>query len=271
MEQQVSAQDKKGFLQNDRLLVCSMLAFYGICILGLISVAFWGLDRRSKAISTNATSTAFAVATEQANATATIVARSTEQAQYEFIEPFNNNREYWLKELADDEYMSGRITINGGVYQWNIREVKQPFVYWSEFHRGNWVRDFDVYVDSKVAHGQLGDACSGFVFRTASVDWEKGAYTFSVCNNSYFEVYYYEQGEWQPILERTHSDAIENTDWNRLGISARGDHFTFMINNEVVFEMTDDRQKIGGLGLLVEVNETNPVDIWFDNFGYQRR
>jgi hypothetical protein len=138
---------------------------------------------------------------------------------------------------------------------------------------GNWMEDFDVYVDTKIktADEIPMDACSGFLFRMTSLDWEAGTYTFSVCNDSYFDVDYYEQGEWDVISDWTHSESIRVDDWNRLGISARGSHFTFLINNEIVFEMTDDRQPKGGLGLLIEVNEEKPVSIWFDNFGLQRR
>jgi Domain of Unknown Function (DUF1080) len=271
MEQELATEDKKPFFKNDRLPVCSMLAFYSICILGLVSAAFWGLNRRMATLSANSTSTALAIATQQANATATVIAHSTEQAQYEFIDTFDDNSAHWLKELVTDEYMTGTINISGGVYMWNIREVKQPFLYWAKFHRGSWVKDFDIYVDSKVTKGELGDACTGFVFRAPSSDWEKGAYIFFVCNNSYYEVYYYEQGKWETIQEKTYSDAIQNTDWNRLEVRAREDHFAFLINNDIVFEMTDDRQKMGGIGLLIEVNETKPVTILFDNFGYQRR
>jgi hypothetical protein len=138
---------------------------------------------------------------------------------------------------------------------------------------GNWMEDFDVYVDTKIktADGIPMDACSGFIFRTASLDWEAGTYTFSVCNDSYFDVDYYEQGEWDVISDWTYSESIRVEEWNRLGVSARGSHFTFLINNEIIFEMTDDRQAKGGLGLLIEVNEEKPVSIWFDNFGLQRR
>jgi hypothetical protein len=84
-------------------------------------------------------------------------------------------------------------------------------------------------------------------------------------------VSYYEQGEWEPMSGYMYSDVVRNGDWNRLEVGARGDHFTFTINHTVVYETTDDRQPIGGLALLVEVNETNPVTIWFDNFGFQSR
>jgi len=266
MKQDAPIEEKKSFLQNDHKLVCSMLVVYGLCIFGLVTATIWGLDRRNKKISADATSTANAIATQRANVTATVVAHSTEQAQYEFIDPFKDNSQFWFTDSVDDEYMKGSTAIQDGVYIWEVQKVKQTFVYWAHFRKGSQFKDFDVYVDSKIVE----DACSGFAFRAASREWDDGTYTFSVCNNSYFSVRYTRE-EWEDISGWLYSNAIQNNDWNRLEIRARGDHFTFIINNEVVFEMTDERLSKGGLALLVEVEEEKPVTIWFDNFGLQPR
>jgi hypothetical protein len=116
--------------------------------------------------------------------------------------------------------MKGSIAINTGLYVWNLYDVKQTFVQWENFNGGYSFKDFDVYIDSRIFDGVPGCACSGFVFRTASVDWEEGAYTFSVCNDSYFEIDCYKQGEWEAVSDPTYNNAIKNDDWNRLEISA---------------------------------------------------
>jgi len=67
------------------------------------------------------------------------------------------------------------------------------------------------------------------------------------------------------------SSAIENSDWNRIEISAQSDDFIFSINNMLVYELTDDRQPTGALGVIIEIREKNPAKIWFDNFGFQNR
>ena len=238
-----------------------------------MAIPFWEFEQRQQMVSSNSTSTALAVATQQAKPTATVIAHATEQAQYAFVDPFTKNTEYWHTGSNNDEYSKSFTSINGGMYRWDIREVKQTFLDWAPYRMGNWMEDFDVYVDTKIkaANGLPSDICSGFVFRAASLDWEEGIYTFSVCNDSYFSVDYYEQDDWHEISGWMYSDVIQADDWNRLEINARGSHFTFLINNEVVFEMTDDRQPRGGLGLFIEVNEEKPVSILFDNFGLQRR
>ena len=35
-----TTENKKSFLHNDRMLVCGMLVFYGLCIIGLAGVAY---------------------------------------------------------------------------------------------------------------------------------------------------------------------------------------------------------------------------------------
>lgn len=264
-------ENKNGFLQNDRRLVCGMFVIYGLCILGAIAATVWGLDRRSKKIATNATSTAVAFARQQAQTTATVAARATQQAQYSYVDRFDDNRHAWRVETVNDEFMRGSLEINGGVYIWNMREIKQPFYYTAPFPAADWDTDFDTYVDFKVYGEAPDDVCGGFLFREASIDWEEGTYVFSACNTSYFYVSYYKQEKWDALSGWMYSDAIRRDNWNRLEINARGSDFTFIINNEVVFKMTDDRQLAGRLSLLVEVSEKEPKLIWFDNFGFQHR
>ena len=41
----VSLEEKKGHIKDDRLLVCGMLALYGICFVGVITAAFFWLNQ----------------------------------------------------------------------------------------------------------------------------------------------------------------------------------------------------------------------------------
>lgn len=273
MTQQPTATEKRKILGRDVLFTCSMLVVCCIFATGLMVAPFWEFEQRQQVLSSNSTSTALAAATQQAGATATLIAHITEQAQYAFVDPFNKNTEYWHTGSTSDDYSNYFVSINGGVYMWKFRDIKQTFLEWAPYRMGNWVEDFDVYVDTKIKteDGLPSDNCSGFVFRAASLDWDEGIYTFSVCNDSYFTVDYYEQDEWNIISGWMYSDVVQTDDWNRLEIRAQGSHFTFLINNDVVFEMTDDRVPAGGLGLFIDVNEEKPVSIWFDNFGLQRR
>jgi len=271
MENNNMTENKKGFLQNDRRLVCSMFVFYGICILGLIAAAFWGLDRNRQATSANATATASNNATQQANATSTAIAHATELAQYEFIEHFDKVSGRWYVGQYERQYGDILIAIRDGVYVWDIADPK-GFTQGTEFYKGNNIKDFDVYMDIKFVEAtSTGTICSGLTFRKSPKGWDSGAYVFSICNDSHFEVHYYGENGWQAITNSEYLATIQRSDWNRIEVNARSDHFTFTINNIEVFEMTDDRQKEGGLGLYINTVENNSAIIWFDNFGYQSR
>jgi hypothetical protein len=267
-----TTEKKKGFLQNDRLLVCSMLVFYGVCIIGLIGAAFWWLNERSQILSASATSTAVAVGTQHANATVTAIAHATEQAQFEFIDRFDDNSRHWyVGEYKNNGYWDGSMEIKEGVYAWSVEKVKNTFVQRIDFSHTSPIKDFDVYLDTKFVEGTFGDVCGGLVFRRSFKGWDNGAYIFMICNNSTFEIQFHGDQGWENILNGKYSDMIQPSEWNRIEIEARDNHFTFMINNLTVHEFIDDRQVEGALEIIMEINDKNPAVIWFDNFGYQSR
>ena len=270
MTQQPTTENQNSFFQNDRKLVCSMLVLYSLCIVGLIAATFWGLNRRRLTLSTNATSTAFAAATQQAKFTATVSAHLTEQAGYEFVDRFNNNENDWRRGQENSKYWYGSTIIKDGVYIWSVKETKDGFTAWSDFSVEDRIGDFDVYVDTKVAEGAPGDVCSGILFRISPVSSSKSYYYFSLCNNSVVKVSYHTKVDgWERITTLPYYR--HSKDWNRLEINARGSHFAFLVNHEQVYEMDDTRQSVGGLALVIELNKTNPAEILFDNFGFQSR
>jgi hypothetical protein len=269
MDDQSMNENKKSFWQNDKLLVCSMLSFYGLCIIGLIAGTFVWLGQRNQEISVNATSTAQAVVTQQANATATAIVRATEQAKFGFVERFDSNKQLWRAGQENNEYWKGEIKIADGIYTWDIKEAKDNFISWSDFPFNNDMDNFHVYVDTKLIANNPGDVCSGFLFRVAEEDWDKGGYYFSLCNDSTATVSYHtEKDGWENITRLYDLEHIN--EWNRLEVIGRDSHFEFFINGEQVYEMDDDRQSLGGLALVIEVNEKVPVKVLFDNFGLQR-
>jgi len=271
MTQQPATENQKGFFQNDHKLVCSMLVIYSLCIFGAIAATFWGLNRRQLTLAANATATANAVGTQQANVTATAAAKLAEQDRYEYIERFDETSSHWFVGPYDRQYGDATAAIKDGVYVWNIVTPKD-YTYGTDFYRGSGIKDFDVYMDAKfVGASAPGTACSGFVFRKSSMGWEGGAYVFRLCNDSHYAIHYYENEKWEAIQASTYHDAIRSKDWNRIGIGARSDHFTFTINNVMVFEVSDGRRKSGSLGIYVQIPDNEPTILWFDNFGFQSR
>jgi hypothetical protein len=264
-----ASENKKGFLQNDRLLVCSMLVFYGVCIIGLIGATFWWLNQRNQTISANATATGIAAATRRADATATAVARTTELAQYEFIDTFDTNINRWRMGPENSDYWIGSTQVTSGFYIWNVREVKKSFVSWADFPGNDYIKNYDTYVDTKFAETPGTNACSGLIFRKAPLGWDNGGYSFMVCKSGYFKINYHNIDGWQTINSQYHP-AIQTSDWNRIEVLVKDAHFVFLINSQIVYETNDDRQSTGGVALIIDVDEAE-TQILFDNFGYQSR
>jgi hypothetical protein len=262
--------EKKGFLQNDRLLVCSMLVFYGLCVLGCVGAVFWGLNSANQTISANATSIASVNATEQAGGTATAVARVTEQGQYEFIERFDEASARWYVGPSAKQYGEALYSIKNGVYVWDVRKSDQ-FIFSVNFYKSNNIKDFDVYLDSKfVKSSKVGAVCTGLATLKTKNNWRDGEFVFTLCNNAHFKVYYHDKDGWELITTNLVKN-FQPDNWNRLEISAREGHYSFVINNVEVHEMTDDRIIQRNLSIYLEVPDGESAEIWFDNFGYQSR
>lgn len=271
MDEVKPVEDKNSVLRDDRKLVCSMLVVYGLCILGLVAGAAWGLDRRGKKISADATSTAFAHATQQAKAAATAVAHITEQAQYELIDHFNDSR-YWEEGENDDEYSVDEKKVANGVYVWEIYQVKKPFVTWDDLdHIETSFPNYDVYVDTRIVKGEPGEICSGLIFGESAYGFDGGVFVFVICNDSsYYLSHHSKKDGWQDVVRGRFDTLIKAGEWNRLEVSSRGTHFAVFVNGNMIWEKTDGRLTKGGVGLIIDARK-GPATIQFDNFGFQSR
>ena len=210
-----------------------------------------------------------------AQATATHDARVSDRAAFEFIDAFDDNRYQWETSTFDDNFSTGQMNVADGMYVWSIQKAKQGFVL-SGGRTGNPVdlTDFDVYVDAKRAQGSQSKACYGLEFRVALLRQQAGSfYVDEVCDNGYFIIFYHDgpTNAWKTLRAWTRSDAIRPDDWNTLGVSARGTHFTFTINDWTVAELDDASQKSGDVGLMVDIQNGESAVFWFDNFALQPR
>jgi hypothetical protein len=253
-----TTKNKKNFFQNFGLMACSMLVIYEVCIICMGASTFWGWNRWEQNISVVSTSTT--------------IAHSTEQSQFEVVDRFDNTSGLWrVGDIEIDGRWDGTMEIKEGVYILKVNEVKKPFIQHNSSFSEFPLKDFDVYLDTKFTMGVSGDVCGGLVFRRSFKGWGHGAYVFIICNDSTFKIAYYDEQGWKTFSGKRFNKAILPSDWNRIEINARGSHFNFSINNMAVYELTDDRQAEGALGIMIEVNDLNPTEVWFDNFGYQTR
>jgi hypothetical protein len=247
-----------------------MLVFYSICIVGLITATFFWLNRTNQTLSINTTSTAFALATQQAQSTATSVARATELAQYEIIDQFDSNKNKWQTgpQLGPD--WDGTPHLKSGVFVWDIENIYQDYAMISmDFVPVNdYIKNYDAYVDTKLSTVPSGTACSGLMFRKAPLGWNNGGYSFVICNQGYFSIHYHNGKDGWKEINSQYLPIIQPFEWNRLEVLVHDSHFVFLINSQVVYETDDDRQSVGGVALMVEV-EKGGTQILFDNLGFQ--
>jgi hypothetical protein len=215
-------------------------------------------------------------ATPDANIAATPVAYQTEPANYSFVETFDNNeRDWYVGKLVDGEFLSWKNFIENGVYIWEFTNLKQDSL-WKHYTSGGSYQppkvlgDFDMYVDGIMKEGDPAHYCYGLIFRESPEGIEHGAYRFGMCGDSTEISYYNKENGWEQIVGGLTSVSIKAGDWNRLGVSARGSHFVFTVNNAHIFEMDDDRRATGYISVFVDVlDNLVPGTVWFDNFSLQ--
>ena len=214
--------------RKDLRILVAMLAVYALCCVIFITGSFIWIRNDRKAANANATATEGAIATLRANATITAVAHTTEQAKYQFVEKFDSNVNLWRAQQQDNDYWKGNIRVADGTYIWDVEETKQTFIHWANLPRSNYIEKFYTYVDTKIPNTEPGGACSGFLFRVAPSGWDDGGYYFALCNNSLVKIYYHtEWNGWEKIKMLYYGNYVD--DWNRLEISARGSHFSFLL------------------------------------------
>ncbi len=116
------------------------------------------------------------------------------------------------------------------------------------------VGDFDLAIDAMRVSGPDNNDF-GLLFRYI------GPYSldeFVIADNlQVFAVFEY-TGDWKTIIDWTGTPAIQPGKANRLGISARGKHFTFSINGTPVAETENIAFSSGKVGIVAEMH--NPGD-----------
>ncbi|MEJ5222811.1 MAG: hypothetical protein WHV44_00020 [Anaerolineales bacterium] len=220
-----------------------------------------------------ATATAQAQATLQAQSTAQAAARATAIAQFDLFEPFNDNARGWRAGEEDNDYWQGNIVIQDGLYKWNIATAKQGFIAWGDPLDSPAARDFDLYVDARLASGDTNQVCYGLVYFTNRDTLDDGALTFSVCDTQDFSIdFFTAETNWQTLQDWTAFDAIRPGEWNTLSVTRRGAEYVFYINDRMAASVNESRMDAGYLSMFVTVYEAAYAgEIWFDNFALQPR
>jgi len=221
-------------------------------------------------LATQAMQTEQAQATLNVQSTAMASARMDAITAYAVFDPFDQNDLDWREGVDDNAYWQGDITLQDGVYAWQVNTANQIFLAWSFFTPDENLGDFDLALKARRVEGPANEACYGLLFRTSPDGYQDGTYVLSVCDEGYFKLLYFnsELG-WENIQDWTQSEAIFRDDWNLLEISARGDDFSIFINHQPVTTFTDNRLASGLAAILIDIYGVEPSLVEFDFFALQ--
>jgi len=220
-------------------------------------------DMQSTATSQNATATAEAKATAQAVQQATATAETRAMAQSVlatqapwrplFVESFADNRRGWPIGIQQDEFIAVTSAITTGKYLLTVNP-KKGNSYWNMFPTGGKaLTDFSAAVSLRFIRGSgdsgsAGSYAYGLVFRHVNDDYG----FFGLQNNGKFRMLVvYHTGIYQDITQS--APAIRQSGQaNRIAVRAIGSNFIFLINDQVVWQLTEDMAP-GEIGLGVDV------------------
>jgi len=213
-------------------------------------------DAQSTAASRNATATAEARAFQKATATAQarIVAQSilATQAPWQplWVESFADNRRGWPTGVQQDEFIAVTAVITGGKYLWTVNP-KEGNSYWNLIPTDSkTLADFSATVSLRFIRGSdEGSYAYGLVFRRVDDDYG----FFGLQNNGKFRVLVvYHTAIYQDITQSASAIHTQPGQSNRIAVRAIGSDFIFLINDQMVWQLTEDMAP-GEIGLGVDV------------------
>lgn len=262
------------------LIVLCCLVVFG----GAAGYYLWQENEKRAAESAEATRVAqeeaMREAANQATQTAiaeSIAATATAEAklsQADLVETFDSNWNAWRVGTEDNEFWRGRTAIENGVYVWETTESLQTFIAWGAANNEDPAiyQDFEVSVDARLEAGDPENFCYGIIFREHPDGFSSGGYAYTVCDDTYINLSYYSDAtDWVELVEWQTSEALIPGQWNTLGVTAQGDQITLLINGQEVGQATDSQQLSGYVSVLINVYETIPGTVWFDNFSVLKR
>lgn len=166
-----------------------------------------------------------------------------------FYDSFTTNDNNWLIGSQPSTYFDplNRKIIDGR-YRWEaeLSRLNSISRAWLMDYQ---VSDFHLIVNGKHIMGSSAGSAWGMIFR---VQDNQNHYSFLMTDSQSFAVSVQKDGQWSNLVEWTKTDAIKPNGVNQLEAIARGTHFTFTINGQIVSEIDDDHFSDGLVGLAIE-------------------
>jgi len=231
-------------------------------------------NAQSTAASQNATATAEARAVQRVTATALAQAVTKSilatQAPWRplFVESFADNHLGWPTGIQQDEAILVTTAITNGKYLCTVNP-KHSNSYWNLIPTGGKsLNDFSAAVNLRFIRGSDNGALSsaayayGLVFRHVNDDYG----FFGLQDNGKFRVLVvYHTGIYQDITQSAPAIRTQPGQVNRIAVRAIGSNFVFLINDQVVWQLTEDMAP-GEIGLGVDVrSKQSEAQVEFTN------
>jgi hypothetical protein len=171
---------------------------------------------------------------------------------------FAEENDEWILESdmdANAAYENGQL-----VLRVNVRNL----VAWAQLADRKF-DDFVVEVDARQLAGP-DDNSYGILFRMRSAT---AFYRFDISGDGYYEFSRRNDNDanpWTTITDWVQSPTIQKgASNNRLKIQAKGSHFIFYVNDQLVAETDDTTYRSGGIGLDAGSFSEGGVEVAFDN------
>jgi hypothetical protein len=175
---------------------------------------------------------------------------------------FDDNSGGWDVAPHKDALGAETRTVSDGGYTWSLTAIKPFFV----GRKANLepMADFYAAVDTHKASGPEGNPQYGFQFRWVDAN---NYYMFLVSDSRTFKLYREIGGKSVALQDWTSTEALLANDWNRVAVKALGPEFTFYVNDQEVFRVTDATFPKGLVRLAVQqLDAAVPGVVDFDNF-----
>jgi hypothetical protein len=162
---------------------------------------------------------------------------------------FTSNDNNWIVGNRASEYFAKlNQDIADGRYRWEA-EAGKPNSITTAWVMGYKVSDFHLIVNCKhISGGKVGSGW-GVIFRIKD---NQNYYSFRMTDSKSFAISVQKEGQWSNLVDWKRSDRIKPYGVNQLEVLARGAHFTFTINGQIVSEVDNDHFSQGLAGLAIE-------------------
>lgn len=162
---------------------------------------------------------------------------------------FISNHNDWLVGNQTSEYFSLlNRAIADGRYRWEAK-VSQANSLATAWLTPYPVSNFHLMANGKHIHGSRGGSSWGVVFRIRD---NQNYYHFHITDDRSFVVSVQKESHWLTLVDWTKTNTIKPNGVNQLEVIAHEQHFTFLINGQLVSEVEDDHFREGLVGLAIE-------------------